>query len=503
MITATAICQVRAASFGNQWVETTNGAVVVAAGDTVEVRLASPAGSGVWVLDVYGTDDLVVAPQIVQASTSLGIATFIAPSSPSAWALIFRSRIGFNSVGLDANGVRHASFTATFKLSRPTVTGHHLIASNEDREGNPEVGTAAPIDAAIRSMVSGVFSGDAHSLQGIELSPIPPTVGQVLVMGPTGWGPASGAAGATGPTGPTGPAGAAGSTGATGAAGATGATGATGISGSTGPTGPAGPPATAGAAGPTGPTGGTGAAGATGPAGVDGKTGATGATGSAGLTGPTGAPGRDGATGPMGPTGATGPAGADGIAGPGARGATGATGATGPAGPAGPTGSPGPTGATGASGSDGAVGPPALRAPRVPRAQPVRPEATEPRAPLARWGPPVRLVPQEQTEHLARGQRARPVQRAQPGPPVPQEQTGLRAPLVQPVHLVLLARPAKGGLQEQTATLDQVQSDRPEQPAQWAQLDQPVPLGEMGQRAPPVLQAPPAQPVRTARLALA
>ncbi len=221
MITATAICQVRAASFGNQWVETTNGVVVVAAGDTVEVRLASPAGSGVWVLDVYGTDDLVVAPQIVQASTSLGIATFIAPSSPSAWALIFRSRIGFNSVGLDANGVRHASFTATFKLSRPTVTGHHLIASNEDREGNPEVGTAAPIDAAIRSMVSGVFSGDAHSLQGIELSPIPPTVGQVLVMGPTGWGPASGAAGATGPTGPTGPAGAAGSTGATGAAGAT------------------------------------------------------------------------------------------------------------------------------------------------------------------------------------------------------------------------------------------------------------------------------------------
>ena len=152
----------------NPQCQVNNGGVpaVVGAGASVEIELVTPAGADFWGITAIGTDETsnaatINASLVVNQVTKK--ATFTAPAGLGS-AVIFQSTVGVQGSGSaqgsgrDANGVLQPSFTTTFKVNVPTITGLHVIAENEVYEENTSSGWIAELNATIRSPGAGSFS---------------------------------------------------------------------------------------------------------------------------------------------------------------------------------------------------------------------------------------------------------------------------------------------------------------------------------------------------------
>jgi hypothetical protein len=134
----------------------------VAAGATVTIALAFPAGANFWGIQAIGTDETSSAAAVnasLVVNQTNKTATFTAPATTGA-AVIFQSTVGVSSTssqgaGRDVNGALQPSWTTTFKVNVATPAGLDVVAVNETIEQNAAFGWIAVINAAIRLLGSG------------------------------------------------------------------------------------------------------------------------------------------------------------------------------------------------------------------------------------------------------------------------------------------------------------------------------------------------------------
>jgi hypothetical protein len=144
------LVEVNSASLG-AWTSTENG-VNVALGETISVRLADSAGVRFWVLSVIGTDEVVLAPTITQASVVSGVATFTAPATPTdGWAVIIRSQVGIRGLELDNNNAIQTGYTSSFGVYTPTAINGRVGATNETSEGSAAFGWVPKLNAVAKA----------------------------------------------------------------------------------------------------------------------------------------------------------------------------------------------------------------------------------------------------------------------------------------------------------------------------------------------------------------
>lgn len=139
--------------------------VAVTPGNTIIIKLDTPAGVGPWEIECYSTDELssksaVNASLIIDQAAKT--ATFTAPVTGRAY--LFRSRV---QNGLN-NGKEDPSYSSFFKVFTATAgAGLEVGAVGEQTEGDPTFGWLSVQNALIRNggAVSDAGSGNKGVIQ--------------------------------------------------------------------------------------------------------------------------------------------------------------------------------------------------------------------------------------------------------------------------------------------------------------------------------------------------
>lgn len=167
---------------------------VVSSGASVTGALQSPAGAQFWTLSCTDSDETSSAAAI-NATLTLNqtLKTFAFTMFASlGTAARFTSTVGIAGPGLDANGVRQASYTTTFKVNVLAANGLPVVTTNEIQDQSAAYGWIVELNQAIRA--AGVGGG--------VVIPTPPGVGTTVLTDTSGslsWAAAGGASGAQPP----------------------------------------------------------------------------------------------------------------------------------------------------------------------------------------------------------------------------------------------------------------------------------------------------------------
>lgn len=186
------LCQVKEGA--GAW-QATAGGVNVTAGATITIDLVDKTVRS-WTVACISTDDLSSAstPNTAIAGSINAItkqATFTAPTNGRTYR--FRSTV---DGGVDLNGVSRPSYSTTFCVYVPTVTGDRVHAADETTEGDSSFGWLATLNALVRGAqrVSAGTTGARPASPATGQMYFDTTLGKPIWWGGAAWKYADGTA---------------------------------------------------------------------------------------------------------------------------------------------------------------------------------------------------------------------------------------------------------------------------------------------------------------------